>query len=158
MDDHLWVHVDDRGLSRVTEEIWIPYLDVDVIWTTEELDDNEEVLHGAVPVLELSPADVAALASEMADDSGRVLSMFSSLEEVVEAADFGLPPRRITIVHHQSESGVRVAPNVFLSTRDDAIIQSLIARGFQIVLQPLPNVTGRPWSGHQSGHLSGDAA
>lgn len=158
MDDHLWVHVDDRGLSRVSEEIWTPYLDVDVIWTTAELDEDEELLNGAVPVLELSAADVAALSSEMTQDAGRVLTLFASLDEVAEAAEFGLPPRRITVVHYLSEDGVRVAPNVFLSTRDDAIIQSLVARGFGIVLQALPNVTGRPWSGHRNGQLSGDAA
>lgn len=148
MDDHLCIFLDDRGLSRPIEEIWIPELSVDIVWMTSPGPDDEINLSaGSIPKLELSPADVAALSAEFTDDSGSVIAIFDSLASIVEASNYGLHPRRITIVSYVAEDGVRVAPNVHFNDQDHTRIALLIARGFTLTIQPLPNVTPRPWPG-----------
>lgn len=148
MDDHLWIFLDDRGLSRPVEEIWIPELSVDIVWMTATAPDDEINLSGGgIPKLEISPVDVAALAAEFTGDSGCVIAIFDSLEGIVEASNHGLPARRITIVSYVADDGVRVAPNVHFDEQDHARIALLTERGFNVIIQPLPNVTPRPWPG-----------
>lgn len=150
MDEHLWVHIDHRGLSRQTEELWIPHLDADAIWLTNLSPDDDDgaLLQRTVPVLELTPAHIAALAAESAsgDAQPRAIVLLSTLDELREAVDFGLTPRRITIVTHQRDNGRRLAANVLLDDRDEAIMRDLEAEGFTFVIQALPNVTPRPVS------------
>lgn len=148
MDDHLWISLDDRGMSRPIEEIWIPNLSIDVVWMTAPAPDEEINLNaGSTPTLELSPADVAALSAEFTDERGRVLVVFDTLEALLQASNFGLSPSRVTIVSYTPEGGVRVAPNVHFTQEDQQRITVLTARGFELFIQPLPNVTPRPWPG-----------
>lgn len=154
MDDHLWIFLDDRGLSRPIEEIWVPELNIDIVWMTAPAPDVEiNLSSGTTPTLELSPADVAALSSEFNEDSGRIMVIFDSLASLDEAHSYGLTPRRVTIVSHNPEDGVRVAPNVLFQEEDHRRISRLIQRGFELYIQPLPNVTPRPWT-----NVSGDQA
>lgn len=147
MDDHLWIFLDNRGLSRPTEEIWIPSLGIDVVWMTSPAPDVEiNLSSGVTPCLELSPADVAALSAEFNETNGRVLVIFASLDELDEAANYGLKPRPVTIVSQGAPDGIRVAPNVFFTLEDQRILTRLILRGFEVKIQPLPNVTARPWT------------
>lgn len=148
MDDHLWIFLDDRGISRPIEEIWIPDLRVDVVWMTAPAPDDEINLStGKTPTLELSPADVAALSAEFTEDSGRIMVIFESLESLVQSVNFGLAPRRVVIVSHGPEDAARVAPNVHFTDEDLARLSHLTLRGFELYIQPLPNVTPRPWPG-----------
>lgn len=147
MDDHLWIFLDNRGLSRPIEELWNPSLGIDVVWMTSPVPEVEINLStDATPCLELSPADIAALSAEMNDTSGRVLAIFESIAELDEAANFGLKPRPVTIVSLGTPDAIRVAPNVFFTPDDQRILTGLIRRGFELKIQPLPNVTPRPWT------------
>lgn len=146
MDEHLWIFIDDRGLSRALEEIWIPHIGADLVWLTENSPDEEvELSNGSVPILEVSPADIAALSIEEAETDGRIIAIFNSLSSLMEAVTFGLNARRVTIVAHSSENGERVAPNVHFSPADHSLIARLAGRGISFYIQPIPNVTARPW-------------
>lgn len=146
MDEQLWIFIDDRGLSRAIRENWIPHISADLVWLTESSPDDEvDFANGIVPVLDLSPADIAALSIEEADAPGHILAIFDSLENLVEAAGYGLQPRRVTIVSHQTEGGERIAPSVAFSQRDLNYIRRLTAKGYRFYIQALPNVTARPW-------------
>src|SRR5699024_1939633 len=71
MNNHLWIFIDDRGLSRPILELWVPALNIDVIWTTgKTIEDEIDLNAEASPALELSPADIAALSSEFSDEQG----------------------------------------------------------------------------------------
>lgn len=146
MDEQLWIFIDDRGLSRALEEIWIPHIGADLVWVTESAPDEEvELSNGTVPILEVSPADIAALSIEEADTQGRVFAVFDSLASLMEAATFGLQPHRVIVVSYRPEDGDRVAPNVQFGPKDHSLISRLVAKGFTFFIQPIPNVTARPW-------------
>lgn len=151
MNNHLWLVIDDRGLSRPIRELWVHALSIDVIWTTgktnaEEIDLNQE----ASPALELSPADIAALSSEFSDEKGHVLVIIDNLTALQEAVDYGLEINEVTIVHHLSDDGERVGPGASFSHDDLEIVKGLVRRGLKFFIQPIPNVTARPWKGSEA--------
>lgn len=151
MNNHLWLFIDDRRLSRPIREIWTEALNIDVIWTTGDgtanaLDLQEE----GSPALELSPADIAALSTEFSDNQGHVLVIIDSLQGLHEAVDYGLEIEEVTIVHHVKPNGERVGPNASFSTDDLDIVQQLVRQGLKFFIQPIPNVTARPWKGSEA--------
>lgn len=151
MNNHLWLFIDDRRLSRPIREIWTEALNIDVIWTTQDgtaqaLDFQDE----QSPALELSPADIAALSTEFSEDQGHVLVIIDSLENLQEAVDYGLDIEEVTIVHHVKPQGERVGPNASFSPTDLQIVQRLVRQGLKFFIQPIPNVTARPWKGSKA--------
>jgi|GEM_PF-4376534 len=148
MNNHLWLLIDDRGLSRPIRELWVRALNIDVIWTTGKISADEIDLNAETsPALELSPADIAALSSEFTDDKGHVLVVIDSLQSLQEAVDFGLEIDEVTIVHHLNPEGERIGPNAFFSEEDLEVVKRLVRRGLKFYLQAIPNVTARPWKG-----------
>lgn len=148
MNNHLWIFIDDRGLSRPIREFWVQTLGIDVIWTTanapeDDIDFNEE----ASPALQLSPADIAALSSEFTDEQGHVLVIMDSMRALQEAVDFGLDIREVTIVHHVEEDGTRIGPNAAFTDESMRRVEQMARGGLQFFIQPIPNVTARPWKG-----------
>lgn len=145
-DDHLWLHVNDRGISRQVEELWIPHLRIDVVWLSDSLDDDICSTGDGrlVPVMRTSPAGLAALYAEHQNEDRRALAIVGSLSEVLEAAAFGLSPLKITIVALGDDNAERVAPGVWLSDDDYEALSELEEMGFSTDVQILPNVTGRP--------------
>lgn len=145
MDDILRIHINDRGLTRQIDELWAPQLRADVIWlsASEESQLISAYTERLIPVIEASPVELAALTAEQQNEGKRALAIFRSLEALVEAADFGLSPHRVNLVSIQSEPGTRIAPGVWLAQTDIAHTHSLLNLGFEFMVQPLPNVTGR---------------
>lgn len=151
MNNHLWLVIDDRGLSRPIRELWVHALNIDVIWTTGTISAEEiDLAKESSPALELSPADIAALSSEFSDDQGHVLVVIDRLAALQEAIDFGLEIDEVTIVHHLNPEGERVGPHAFFSAEDLEIVQRLVRRGLKFFIQAIPNVTARPWKGSEA--------
>lgn len=151
MNNHLWLVIDDRGLSRPIRELWVHALNIDVIWTTGTISAEEiDLAKESSPALELSPADIAALSSEFSDEQGHVLVVIDRLDALQEAIDFGLEIDEVTIVHHLNPDGERVGPHAFFSAEDLEIVQRLVRRGLKFFIQAIPNVTARPWKGSEA--------
>jgi mannose/fructose/N-acetylgalactosamine-specific phosphotransferase system component IIB len=145
MDDVLWIHINDRGLTRQMDELWVPQLRADVIWLSAA--DNSQVVSAyterLIPIIEASPGEIAALAAEQHEEGRRALAVFRSLDALLEAADFGLPPQTVNFVALQSDPGTRIAPGVWLNQDDLEFARELHRLGFELIVQPLPNVTRR---------------
>lgn len=151
MNNYLWIFIDDRGLSRPILEFWVPALSIDVIWTTGKTLDAEIDLNAeGSPALELSPADIAALSSEFTDEQGHVLVVIDSLAALQDAIDFGLEVPEVTIVHHVKTNGERVGPSASFTREDIRQVEHMARRGLKFFIQPIPNVTARPWKGSRA--------
>ncbi len=148
MNKRLHFFIDDQGLSRSIRDMWAPSLDIDVIWTTSTAPPDEIILSDqSTPTLELSPADIAALSIELSAGEGQILVIFHGLHPLIDAVDFGLNIDEVVIVRHHSDAGERIAPDVYFSENELQQIQQLRLQGIQFVIQPIPNVTARPWDG-----------
>ena len=146
MDEQLRIFVDDHGISRSLKEIWLPHIGADLIWISEDtVSDEIDLATLNIPMLELSPANIAALSSEETDAPGHIVAIFGSLESLQEAAAIGLQGRPVVIRSYAPEDGQRVAPGVHFRPGDQSLISRMRAKGFTFVIQPLPNVTARPW-------------
>lgn len=146
MNDQLWVHINDRGLTRQVDDLWVPHLRIDVIWLSASVDSRvlSAYTERLVPIIEASPVEIVALAAEQHNEGRRALAVFRSLEDLADAAAVGLRAQVVNLVSLQSEPGKRIAPGVWLNEGDLAIAQQMITAGFEIIVQPLPNVTSRP--------------
>lgn len=151
MNNHLWIFIDDRGLSRPILELWVPALNIDVIWTTgKTIEDEIDLNAEASPALELSPADIAALSSEFTDEQGHVLVVIDSLKSLQESIDFGLDIPEVTIVHHVKPDGERIGPSATFASEDLKLVENMARGGLKFYIQPIPNVTARPWKGSRA--------
>lgn len=151
MNNHLWIFIDDRGLSRPILELWVPALGIDVIWATGNALDDEIDLNAEVsPALELSPADIAALSAEFTEEKGHVLVVIDSLTSLQESIDFGLEIPEVTIVHHVKTDGERIGPSASFTDEDLRLVEQMARGGLKFYIQPIPNVTARPWKGSRA--------
>lgn len=141
------IHIDDRGASRQLVDMWLPHLDVDVVWLVgAPPPDDAPVSTSGVPFVELAASDVPAVAAEDRETALRVLVIFTTPAALDDAARLGLPPSRVTINRLRSdEAPYRIAHEVSLDDDTLDVLRSLEERGFTFEVQTLPNVTARPW-------------
>lgn len=146
MTDQLWVHINDRGLTRQLDDLWVPHLRIDVIWLTASIDSevSSAYTERLVPIIEASPVEIVALAAEQHNEGRRAIAVFRSLTDLAEAAAVGFTPQVVNLISLENEPGKRIASSVWLNDDDLDIAQQLISAGFEIIVQPLPNVTSRP--------------
>lgn len=127
----------------------MPALDADVVWFIGPLADgpDDEQARELVPVVPLSPMDVAAILAEPSDDESVVLVLFCTAEALRDAAMMGLPAAEVTIVALGGDDATtRLSAEVHVTAADIDALSLVEQRGFTFELQPLPNVTERPWS------------
>lgn len=137
----LWL-LDERGISRPLLENWVPSFDPDVIWLVSDSDIDDDLARETVPVLPLSPFEIGAALAEVPDAPARVLLVFTSVDLLASATRMGIAPTRVTLLHARGP-GERQSSQVTLDAAALERLRALAGRGFEFVLQPLPNVTGR---------------
>jgi hypothetical protein len=123
-----------------------------VVWVISEAIDApppDEVL-GAVPVVALSPVDVAALQSEPAAHGiDMALVVFTSVDLLAQAFGFGFDVERVHVSHYAPEHpGGRVewATDITFTAEEARTIATWLDDGREFVAQRLPLVTPRPLS------------
>ena len=85
--------------------------------------------------------------AEQSASEQRVLAVFSSLDALQDAALGGLHAEEVTLLHvGASDEGQRVAADIHIDDARMAALSYLEKRGFTFTVQPIPNVTPRPWS------------
>ena len=149
MTVRLHLFVDERGLARTLVDLWIPHLDADAAWIVGPSDRSldPELAREVVPILTLDPLEVAAVIAEQSASEQRVLAVFSSLDALQDAALGGLHAEEVTLLHVGStDEGQRVAADIHIDDSRMAALSYLEKRGFTFTVQPIPNVTPRPWS------------
>lgn len=149
MSRRVHVLLDDRGIQRALVDLWMPALDADVVWFVGPMSDapGDEQARDVVPVVPLSAMDVAAITAEPSEDDSVVLVLFCTTSDLQEAAMMGMPAGDVTLVALSgSDATTRLSAEVHVRTGDVAALAFVEQRGFTFALQPLPNVTERPWS------------
>lgn len=145
----LHLFLDARGVSRSIAELWVPDLDADSVWFIgpAERAPDPDLARDLVPVMTLAPLEVAAVVAEPIAEERRVLAVFASLEALQDAAMAGLGPAEVTLLHMgDPEAGERVAADVHVDAEQRVALRFLERKGFSFSVQPIPNVTPRPWS------------
>ena len=130
-------------------DLWIPHVDPDVIWIVgpDEIQPDAEREREVVPFVALSAADVAAVAAEENEEEILVLIVFCAADLLEQAASLGLPREPITIGHHVPDGAERrIAAEFSIDDDSLAAFRAVESLGFSLEIQPLPNVTARPWS------------
>jgi mannose/fructose/N-acetylgalactosamine-specific phosphotransferase system component IIB len=137
--------LDDRGISRPIEELWIPALDPDLVWWIADDDIPPDAIGESLPAVVLSPTQWAAAAAERPDPAiHRILVVFTSLEQLTLAARFGVQPQPVTVVHRRcGDDCPRIASQVYLEPAELLRARTLADQGFEFHIQAIPRVTSR---------------
>ena len=138
--------LDDRGVSRALLDLWIPHVDADAVWVVGGELPDADLARDIVPFVEMSPLDVAAVASEAGADDVRILAVFCSVHALKQASIMGLGATRVTITSlGNGTQDHRVGASVHVSAAELADLAATARRGFSFDIQGLPNVTARTW-------------
>jgi len=146
----LRVHLDDRGAARSALQPWLRDHDVDLVWIVSEAVDapDPDQTIGAVPVVALSPVDVAALQSEPPAPGVEVaLVVFASVELLDQAREFGFDAERVVVSHYDPDDDAartEWTTDVAMTEAESVIVDGWIEAGLEVVTQRLPRVTPRP--------------
>ena len=143
------LYLDDRGLHRSLTEQWTHAVAADVVWYVGSVDQgpDDDQARDVTPILPFSADELAALAREPSEEEASVMALFTSLDDLREAALLGLPAADVTILCLSERPGtIRLSAEVYIDESQREALAFLETRGFTFELQPLPNVTARPWS------------
>lgn len=143
------VLVDSRGLSRPIRDAWLDALRADAVWYVGSPIGAPEPDEASAPVpqVEMSAVDLGTAWLERDDDDLRIVAVVDNLRSLIEAAEAGLRPTRVVLVALEGgDESERLAAGVLASEGDLGALETLAARGFEVVIQSLPRVTARPWS------------
>lgn len=141
--------LDDRGLHRSLTDQWTHAVDADVVWFVGAIDHgpDDDQARDVTPILPFSADELAALAREPSEEEVSVIALFATVDDLRDAAIVGLPPADVTILNlREGADTTRLSAEVHLTDAQREGLAFLEARGFTFELQPLPNVTARPWS------------
>ena len=138
--------IDDRPPTDANLRAWSEHMDADVIWFVSQEPGAESQPAEVIPLLPFSPADIAVVFREVPAEGRRVLVVFPGGDALEEASRFDLPAQRVTLVHLERPGNrPRLAPGVVLDDVVEEQLRLLAEAGFTFVVQPLPNVTARPF-------------
>lgn len=146
----LRVHLDDRAGARSALQSWLRDQHVDLVWVVAEAvdapDPDESI--GTVPVVALSPVDVAALQSEPAAPGVEVaLVVFASVALLEDARSFGFTVDRVVVPHYDPDDTLartEWTADIAMTRDEERIVQTWLDAGIEVVTQRVARVTPRP--------------
>lgn len=142
----LRLHLDDRGMSRQLLDLWLPHFGADAVWIVGAEIPDEDWVRAGVPLVSLSVVEAAAAAQEHLGNKAQALVVFTSIADLADAADMGLPVSLVTLQHlAESEDTERLGASVHINRQDLATCAALRGSGFSFEIKSLPNITARVW-------------
>lgn len=143
---HLFHRVDPRLVHSTLLEAWVPHLQaVRLVLADEALVENERQRN----IIELTTRDKLRCdfvrpqdLKEHLETLDRVstIVLYESLRSLVRAVEHGVQVKKLYIGHLPSGEGkVQVHPAVFVGKDELACIQTILDRGTQAIVWPLPS-------------------
>lgn len=141
------VRVDDRLIHGQITVGWVPYLHADRVAVVNDRIASNPVLTAivragateGVKIDVVSPKDVARLSAAGDFDNGRVVVLFESLGDVLEALKEGLEIETVNLGGVRGDGeGVRLGDAVFLTKDDSRIIGELSRLGVKVEMRLMP--------------------
>lgn len=153
----VWTRVDQKLIHGQISVSWVPHLNADVVVvvdqdTAEDPWAQKVMSMGLPPEVRapyfISPMELAGLLRRDELESGRVLVIFKSVEDVMEASEAGFRLERLNLGNQVFDGPgrkVRLADSFYVSLSDLDFLSRLQAAGLEVVVQAVPGSKSIKW-------------